>query len=106
MGLVVLLTVSFFCLALTFALFMIFKAECDCGAVFACVATFCGVCCLVLSAVFAGQSFYGTATAGDFLRTVLLYVIGALISWISWTQNVSGGSGENNNPLTSTGSSQ
>ena len=61
---------------------------------------------VVLSAVFAGQSFYGRATAGDFLRTVLLYVIGALISRISWTRNVSGGSGENNAPLTSTGSSQ
>ncbi|XP_068690865.1 uncharacterized protein [Montipora foliosa] len=105
-GLVVLLAVLFFCLALTFALFMIFKAECDCGAVFACVATFSGVCCLVLSAVFASQSFYGRGTAGDFLRTVLLYVIGALISWISWTRNVRGGSGENNAPLTSTGSSQ
>lgn len=85
-GLVVLLTVSFFCLALTFALFMIFEAGRDYRAVFACIVSFCGVCCLVLSAVLAGQSFYGRATAHDFLRTVLLYVMGVLISWISWNR--------------------
>ncbi|XP_068681343.1 uncharacterized protein [Montipora foliosa] len=83
-GLVVLLTVSFFCLALTFALFMFFEAERDYGARFACIVSFFGVLCLVLSAVSAGQSFYGRSTADDFLRTVLLYVLGALISWISW----------------------
>ena len=83
-GLVVLLAVSFFCLALTYALFMILEAGRDCGAVFACIVSFCGVCCLVLSAVSAGQSFHGRATADDFLRTVLLYGLGALISWISW----------------------
>ena len=105
-GLVVLLTVPFFFLALTFALFMISEAGRDHSAVFACVATFCGVCCLVLVAVFDGQSFYGRETAGDFLRTVLLYVMSALISWRPWKRNVSVGLGENKQLLASTGSSQ
>jgi len=71
---------------LTFALYKIFDVEecCDFNYFIKCVVSFCGVCLLVVSAVLAGQSFYGRETADDVMKTVLLYVISGLISWMSW----------------------
>ena len=85
-GLAVLLIVCFFVIALTFALYRIFDVEkcCDFEYFIKCVVSFCGVCSLVVLAVLAGQSFYGRETADDIMKTVLLYVISGLISWISW----------------------
>ena len=85
-GLAVLLIVCFFVIALTFALYKIFDVEecCDFKYFIKCVVSFCGVCSLVVSAVLTGQSFYGRETADDVMKTVLLYVISGLISWMSW----------------------
>ena len=87
-GLAVLLIVCFFVFALTFAFYKIFDVgECsDFKYFIKCVVSFCGVCSLVVLAVLAGQSFYGRETADDVMKTVLLYVISGLISWISWKQ--------------------
>jgi len=73
---------------LTFALYKIFDVEecCNFKYFIKCLVSFCGVCSLVVLAVLAGQSFYGRETADDVMKTVLLYVISGLISWISWKQ--------------------
>ena len=87
-GLAVLLIGSFLCVSLAYALYKIFETGecCDIKQFVKWVVSFFGVCSLVVSAVLAGRSFYGRETADDVMKTVLLYVIGALISWISYSQ--------------------
>ena len=91
-GLAVLLIVCFFAFALMYALYKIFSVDhYKCSLrhivhIIIVVVSFCGVCSLVVLAVLAGQSFYGRETADDLVKTVLLYVISGLISWISWRQ--------------------
>ena len=84
-GLTVLLIVSFLCVALAYALYKIFEVG-VCRTRLNWLVSFFGVCSLVASAVLAGRSFYGRETADDVMKTVLLYVIGALISWISYSR--------------------
>ena len=91
-GLSVLLIVCFFGTALTYTLLKILdvkKYQCKLRHVkhvVICIVTFCGVCSLLVFVVLAGQSFFGRETADDLVKTVLLYVISGLISWISWRQ--------------------
>ena len=98
-GLAVLLIVSFLCVALAYALYKIFETGecCDIKQFVTWVVSFFGVCSLVVSAVLAGRSFYGRETADEVMKTVLLYVIGALISWISYSQSSPQGNGERTN---------
>ena len=99
-GLAVLLIVCFFAFALTYALHKIFSVDhykCRLRHIVHIIivaVSFCGVCSLVVLAVLAGQSFYGRETADDLVKTVLLYVISGLISWISWRQVPRKGNGE------------
>ena len=75
-----------FCLCLDVCTLQDFDVDecCDFKYFTKCVVSFCGVCSLVVSAVLTGQSFYGREIADDVMKTVLLYVISGLISWISW----------------------
>ena len=52
-------------------------------------AGFLAVLFLVVIIVFAGQSYNSNETADAVLKTTLLYVIGAFISWISWKKQAS-----------------
>ena len=98
-GLAVLLIVSFLCVALAYALYKIFETGecCDIKQFVTWVVSFFGVCSLVVSAVLAGRSFYGRETADEVMKTVLLYVIGLLISWISYSQSSPQGNGGRTN---------
>jgi len=52
-----------------------------------CVFSFLAVLLLVVIVLFAGQSYNSKETADDVLKTILLYFIGAFISWISWKKH-------------------
>ena len=95
-----LLIVCFFAFALTYALHKIFSVDhykCSLRHIVHIIivaVSFCGVCSLIVLAVLAGQAFYGRETADNLVKTVLLYVISGLISWISWRQVPRKGNGE------------
>ena len=52
-----------------------------------CVFSFLAVLLLVVIVLFAGQSYNSKETADEVLKTILLYFIGAFISWISWKKH-------------------
>ena len=52
-----------------------------------CGSGFFAVLLLVVIILFAGQSYNSKETADEVLKTILLYFIGAFISWISWKKH-------------------
>jgi len=54
-----------------------------------CGSGFLAVLLLVVIILFAGQSYNSKETADEVLKTILLYFIGAFLSWISWKKHLS-----------------
>ena len=100
-GLTVLLIVCVSLVLLTFLLYQLFREgdfQCSQGDIIQIMVlgvTFCGGCSLVAVAVLAGQSFYGRETADELLKTVLLYVIGGVLSLLSWVSEKAKNNEEN-----------
>lgn len=84
-GLTVTLLLVFFLAAVTFARYKYLIASENKGQVaLSCVCFIFAVIFLIPVVVMAGQTYYGRETADETLKTVLLSVIGALLSWLSW----------------------
>ena len=85
-GLTVALLVSFLCAAFMYVVHEYLNCENDYKGqtAFLCVCSIAVVIVLGTVVVSAGQSYNGRETADETLKTVLLYVIGLLVSWVSW----------------------
>lgn len=96
-GLTVTLLLGFFWAAFTFARYKYLYAPAanKCQSAFSCVFFVLAVIFLVLVIVMAGQGYYGRETADETLKTALLSVIGALVSWLSWKNYLLVGPAEN-----------
>lgn len=92
-GLTVTLLLVFCWAAITFARYKYLNAPDDQKrqSGFSCVFFVLAVIFLVLVVVMAGQGYYGRETADETLKTALLSVIGALLSWLSWKKHLSVG---------------
>ena len=93
-GLTVALVVCSTFAAFTYAIYLYFDATDDNNgsnwypSLF-CSSGFLAVLLLVIIILLAGQSYNGKETADEVLKTTLLYVISAFISWITWKKHSS-----------------
>ena len=76
-GLTVLAVACFVTVALFCTIYLICSGESQ-NSFWVSLAGFLGLCLVVSLTVLAGQSFYGKETAGEILKTALLYVVGGL----------------------------
>ena len=105
-GLTVTLLLCFFLAAFTFARYQcLIASENKCQVKFSCVCFVLAVIFLVLVVVMAGQAYYGRETADDTLKTALLSVIGALLSWLSWKKHFLDLAGDSSNESNKAGNS-
>jgi len=88
-GVTVTLLLGFFLATFAFACYQYLIASENKGQVaFSCVCFVVVVFFLIVVVVVAGQAYYGRETADETLKAVLLSVIGALLSWLTWKKNL------------------